>query len=108
MNKYHNKKITVDGETFDSAKEYRRYCQLKLFQRAGVITDLSRQVKFVLIPSQYKNGKCVERECSYYADFTYRENGEFIVEDVKGTKTKEYVIKRKLLLERYGYRIREI
>lgn len=107
MNKYHNRKITVDGQKYDSVKEYSRYCELKLLERAGIITELTRQVKFVLIPAQYENGRCVERECSYYADFTYREDGEFIVEDVKGKRTKEYIIKRKLMLKIYGYRIKE-
>lgn len=64
MSKYHSKKITVDGETFDSKKEYRRYRELLLLERAGLITNLQRQVKFLLIPAQYehfprfgKNGK---------------------------------------------------
>jgi hypothetical protein len=51
--KYHNKKITRDGETFDSIKEYRRFCELSLLAKAGKVTDLKRQVKFVLIPAQY-------------------------------------------------------
>lgn len=50
----------------------------------------------------------LERECSYRADFEYTEDGETIVEDVKGFKTKEYIIKRKLLLWRYGIKIREV
>ena len=75
-----------------------------------MIKDLSRQVKFVLIPSQRdENGKVIERECSYKADFMYYdEAGETIVEDVKGFRTKEYIIKRKLMLYQYGIRIREV
>jgi hypothetical protein len=80
---------------------------LKLLQRAGKITDLRLQVPFLLIPSQYENGKCIERECKYIADFTYRENGKFVVEDAKGLKTDVYIIKRKLMLEKYGIKIRE-
>mgnify|MGYP000428864303 CR=1 FL=1 len=107
--KYKNKKITVDGQTFDSKKEANRYQELLLLEKAGVIKNLSRQVKFVLIPSQRdENGKVVERECSYKADFTYEEGIKTVVEDVKGYRTKEYIIKRKLLLYQYGIRIREV
>ena len=79
-------------------------------EKAGVIKNLSRQVKFVLIPSQRdENGKVIERECSYKADFMYYdEAGETIVEDVKGFRTKEYIIKRKLMLYQYGIRIKEV
>lgn len=109
MSKYNNKKITVNGQIFDSKKEANRYKELRLLEKAGVIKNLSRQVKFVLIPSQRdENGKVVERECSYKADFTYEEGIKTVVEDVKGYRTKEYIIKRKLLLWQYGIRIREV
>lgn len=122
MSKYHSKKITVDGETFDSKKEYRRYRELLLLEKAGEISNLQRQVKFLLIPSQYehfprygKNGKeltpgkrLIEKEVSYYADFVYTENGRDVVEDVKGVKTPEYILKRKMLLHIHGIRIREV
>lgn len=118
-NKYHSRKITRDGETFDSAKEYRRWCELKLLERAGEITDLRRQVKYVLIPAQYETvgytpkgkltKKCVERDCSYIADFAYVDDcGVEYVEDTKGFKTKDYIIKRKLMLWVHGIRINEI
>lgn len=119
--KYHSKKVTVGGETFDSSEEYRRFCELKLLQRAGKITDLQRQVKYVLIPTQrepdtigkrggVKQGKIIEKECSYVADFVYRDlaTNQTIVEDTKGFKTKEYIIKRKLMLWVHGIRIQEI
>lgn len=107
--KYNNKKITVDGQIFDSKKEANRYQELVLLEKAGVIKNLSRQVKFVLIPSQRdENGKVIERECSYKADFTYEEGIKTVVEDVKGYRTKEYIIKRKLMLYQYGIRIREV
>lgn len=111
MSKYNSKKTVVDGKTFDSKKEANRYQELLLLEKAGVIKNLSRQVKFVLIPSQRdENGKVVERECSYKADFTYEEEGgiKTVVEDVKGFRTKEYIIKRKLMLWQYGIRIREV
>ena len=107
--KYNNKKTTVNGQVFDSKKEANRYQELLLLEKAGVIKNLSRQVKFVLIPSQRdESGKLIERECSYKADFTYEEGIKTVVEDVKGFRTKEYIIKRKLLLYQYGIRIREV
>lgn len=109
MSKYNSKKTVVDGQKFDSKKEANRYQELLLLEKAGVIKNLSRQVKFVLIPSQRdESGKVIERECSYKADFTYEEGIKTVVEDVKGFRTKEYIIKRKLMLWRYGIRIREV
>lgn len=109
MSKYNSKKTVVDGQKFDSKKEARRYQELLLLEKAGEIQNLCRQVKFVLIPSQRdENGKVVERECSYKADFTYEEGIKTVVEDVKGYRTKEYIIKRKLMLYQYGIRIREV
>lgn len=109
--KYHSRKVTVDGITFDSAKEARRYGELKLLEKAGEIYDLQRQVPFVVIPVQRdENGKVIEREVKYIADFTYKEKGSLrrTVEDTKGLKTKEYIIKRKLMLWRNGIRIKEV
>lgn len=108
MAKYRNKKVEIDGMTFDSKKEARRYKELLLLEKAGAIQDLQTQVKYVLIPSQRINGKVVERECSYKADFVYTENGQTVVEDTKGFRTKEYIVKRKLMLKEHGIRIREI
>lgn len=110
--KYGNRKIDTEDGVFDSRREYMRWCELKLLQRAGEISDVRRQVKFLLIPAQKDpdTGKVIERECSYYADYVYTENGKTVVEDVKSvaTKTPEYRIKKKLLLERYGLRIVEV
>ena len=106
--KYHSRKITKDGITFDSVKEYRRFCELSLLERAGAIADLKRQVKFELIPSQRVDGKVVERPCTYVADFVYQEGGKTVVEDTKGFKTKDYIIKRKLMLWVHGIRITEV
>ena len=118
-NKYHAHKITVNGLTFDSKKEARRYSELLLLQQKGLISDLQRQVKFVLIPAQrepeiigarggVKKGKVIEKECSYYADFVYTQGVKIVVEDTKGIKTKDYIIKRKLMLYVHGIRIKEI
>ena len=108
--KYGNRKVVTEDGTFDSEKEYRRWRELKLMERAGEIHSLQRQVPYVLIPSQRdENGKVIEREVRYVADFVYREKpNRLVVEDTKGMKTKEYIIKRKLLLYRLGIRIREV
>lgn len=106
--KYNNRKITIDGITFDSTREANRWCELKLLERANKITDLSRQVSFVLIDNHRRDDGKLERGVKYIADFTYRENGKFVVEDAKGVRTKEYIIKRKLMLDRYGISIREV
>lgn len=112
--KYHNKKVVRDGETFDSVKEYHRWIELCLLEKGGVISDLQRQVKYVLIPSQKEGKKTIERECSYRADFVYKDNetGETVVEDVKGYKKGSayqlFTIKRKLMLFRFGIRIVEV
>ena len=107
--KYGNRKTVVDGITFDSKKEATRYAELKLLQRAGEIFDLQRQVPFTLIPKQTRDGKVVERPCVYKADFVYKEkDGTEVVEDTKGMRTKEYVIKRKLMLWQFGIVVREV
>ena len=117
--KYGNKKTNLDGVFFDSKKEARRYAELKMLQRAGVISDLELQKEFELIPAQYENGdgkskktrgKCLERAVKYKADFCYYDNEkkQLVVEDTKGFKTKDYIIKRKLLLYLRGIRIVEI
>lgn len=107
-NKYGNRKTVVDGITFDSRKEAKRYQELKLLEKAGEIKDLRRQVKYELIPSQKINGKVVERKVEYVADFVYLQNGDIVVEDTKGIRTKDYIIKRKLMLYVWGIKIVEI
>lgn len=106
--KYRAQKVeTADGK-FDSKHELKRWNELILLERAGEIKDLKRQVKYELIPAQRVNGRCVERACSYVADFEYIYKGSKVVEDAKGFKTPEYRIKKKLMLERYGIRIQEV
>lgn len=124
LSKYNSRKVIVNGDEFDSQKEANRYRELVLLERAGRIQDLQRQVKFVLIPVQrefcneiytkgkkkgcFKPGKLLEKELSYVADFVYTENGKQVVEDTKGFKTKDYIIKRKLMLWVHGIRIKEV
>ena len=111
MPKYGNRKIIRDGIEFDSIKECQRYCELKLMQRAGLISDLQTQVKFELIPFQkveFPDGVATERATHYIADFVYQEKGQTVVEDTKGFKTKDYILKRKLMLWVHNIRIREV
>lgn len=105
-NKYHNKKTVWRGEKFDSLRERDRYAELLLLQRAGAISGLSRQVEFELTPNIRVEGK-LYRKSVYVADFTYWENGKFIVEDCKGYRTDVYKLKKKLMLAKWGYLIRE-
>ena len=127
-NKYGNKKIEVDGIAFDSKKEALRYFELKIMEQAGEITELQMQKEFELIPAQYetferygKTGnrlqdgtRCIEKSCVYKADFVYIKDGELVVEDVKGYRDPKsagyakFVIKRKLMLWKYGIRVVEI
>ena len=119
--KYRNNKITLGGETYDSMKEYYRYLDLVLLEQAGEIKELRRQVKYVLIEAQRepdtlgsrggrKKGKLLEREVAYIADFVYIDNktGETIVEDTKGMRTSEYIIKRKMMLYFHHIKIKEV
>lgn len=110
MSKYNAQKTTVDGITYDSRKEAQRAQELRLMLKAGIISNLREQVPYELIPAQKNEyGKVVERAVIYKADFVYDdENGKTVVEDVKGVRTKEYIIKRKLMLYEYGIRIREV
>lgn len=107
MSKYKNRRVTVDGETFDSMREYNRWCELKLLERAGEITGLERQVRLELLPKQEVDGKVAERAITYVADFVYKEKGKFVIEDCKGFRTDVYRIKKKLVLAKYGVVIRE-
>lgn len=111
MSKYGNRTVITEDGKFDSVKEYSRWQELKLLQRAGEIYELKRQVPFVVIPVQKdENGKILEREVRYIADFTYRnmKDHRIVVEDTKGMRTKEYILKRKLMLYRNGIRIQEV
>lgn len=107
MSKYNARKFSFRGEEFDSIKEYTRYRELLFLAVGGKIRNLRRQVKYELVPAQYVDGKCVERALSYIADFVYEDESGEVVEDVKGFKTPEYIIKRKLMLYLKGIRVRE-
>lgn len=114
--KYHNRKDTrtmPDGAviTFDSMKEARRFDELLLLRKAGRIRDLRLQVEFTLREAYTTAEGYRVRAIRYKADFTYLdESGNLIVEDAKTrpTKTKEYAIKKKLMLEKFNLQIREV
>ena len=103
-NKYHNHPVTVDGIRFDSQKEADRWQELLLMQRAGEITGLVRQVRIEIIPKTK-----LYRAVSYVADFVYfdKKTGKTVYEDCKGYRTKEYLLKRKILYWRHGIEIKE-
>lgn len=117
--KYHQRKRIWKGMTFDSTLERNRYIRLQAAVQEGVISELRRQVRFELVPAQYEDvevqlktktkivTKCVERPVAYIADFTYRKGDGYVIEDTKGFRTPDYIIKRKIM--RYqGNPIREV
>ena len=107
--KYGNSKITIDGIRFDSKREAQRWQELRLMERAGRITDLRRQVKFVLVPSQRgEDGKVIEKQVAYIADFVYLKDGKTVVEDSKGYRTEVYRLKKKMMLYFFHIRIQEV
>jgi predicted DNA binding CopG/RHH family protein len=98
--KYGNRKVVVDGIRFDSQREADRWQELKLMQAAGEISELERQVRF---PLRVKG----QEICCYIADATYRKDGKLVVDESKGVRTREYIIKRKLMFALYGIEILE-
>ena len=109
--KYGAQKTESDGIVFDSRHEAMRWRELTLLQVAGEIADLRRQVKYILVPAQAgEDGKIAERAVIYVADFVYRDahSGDTVVEDAKGMRTRDYIIKRKLMRYVHGIEIREV
>lgn len=131
--KLNNRTITIDGIEFQSVKEGNRYSELKILQRAGKISNLELQKSYELIPAQYetvetgeyykvgaKKGQpktkqvCIEQSVVYIADFVYQENGQTVVEDVKGFRDPssatyaKFVLKRKMMLWIHGIKIKEV
>jgi len=96
--KYGNKKTTVDGLLFDSKLEAKRWQELKILERAGIITALQRQVTYRL----EVNGQLI---CKYIADFEYSENGVLKTEDAKGMILPEFRLKAKLFKALFGREI---
>lgn len=119
-NKYGNHKVKLSGELYDSRAEAIRGEELRALEAAGEIYNLRRQVPFELLPAQREKdregkrggkikGKIIERAVNYVADFVYiNKDGFQVVEDVKGLKTKDYILKRKMMLYFHGIRVQEI
>lgn len=124
-NRQNNQRVTVCGKTFDSKWEADRYLQLLYLEQQGVIRDLRTQKRFELIPAVrepdtvgkrggIKQGKVIERAVYYVADFVYLKDGQTVVEDAKGYRDtssamyKVFIIKRKLMLWRYGLHVKEV
>lgn len=110
-NKYHAVKAQADGRTYDSQSECKRAKELQLLERHGLVRNLREQVPYELIPAgvgEYRK----ERPVIYKADFVYevcQPDGTWkqVVEDTKGAKAKEYIIKRKLMLYIHGISVKE-
>ncbi len=99
-NKFGNKKTVIDGYTFDSIKESKRFIELRLLARQGLISDLTLQPVYLLQNAYKRDGKKI-REINYVADFRYKQNGAIVCEDVKGHLTDVYKLKKKMLLFKY-------
>ena len=104
QSKYRNHK--TDG--YDSKKEAKRATELKILLDSGLISDLKEQVPFLLLPSQRRSDGVAERPSKYIADFVYIENGQMVVEDTKGFRTADYILKRKMMLFFHKITIKEI
>lgn len=119
--KYGNKKAKHDGMIFDSRRERNRYIILSALQRAGEISDLRMQVTYELLPAIYEMEekqlktkvkmvqRCAQRAVHYIADFVYKDKeGNEVVEDAKGLRTKEYLLKKKMMRSLLGIQIKEV
>lgn len=102
--KYRNEKVVdASGRKFDSQREAKRAGELELLQKLGKISDLKYQVRFEVIPKQGR-----KRAAHYIADFTYMEEGRLIAEDAKGCRTREFILKSKLMLQVHGIEVKEV
>ena len=107
--RYRNEPITVDGEKFASKKQYARWCQLKMLEQAGKVSNLRREVPFELAPGVTLSGKR-KPSVRYYADAVYEEDGAKVVEDTKSDITRRdpvYRIKKHLMMSVHGIEIME-
>lgn len=119
--KYGNKKAKANGKVFDSRQERSRYYTLQVLEKAGEISDLRMQVPFEIIPAIYETvevqlktktkqvQKLVQRAAHYVADFVYKDkDGNMVVEDSKGFRTPEYLLKKKMMRAFLGITIKEV
>lgn len=103
QSKYRNKKVSFLGEQFDSKKELDYWLVLRDREKRGVIIDLKRQVSFEIQPAFVTPAGEKIKAITYKADFVYYDTDGRHVIDVKGYKTKEYILKKKLLAYRGVY-----
>lgn len=101
MSKYHSTPMVVDGHRFPSKKEANKYAELRLMERAGIISDLKLQVRYPL-------EMCGQTVTHYVADFVFKENGNTVVCDVKGFRTDLYRLKKKMMKAQYNVEILEV
>ncbi len=101
MSKYKNRRVKLDGITFDSKAEARRYSELKLLHQAGAIHKLRVHPRYTLQDAFECKGVRY-RAIAYEADFEYIEDGVTVAEDVKGKRTAVFNIKHKMFVKRYG------
>lgn len=108
--KYGSRKAERGALRFDSQKEARRYDELMIMLRAGLISDLRLQPQFTFQESYVTEAGERIRAVRYTADFSYRFGGKLVVEDVKSgpTRTKEYLRNRKFMRAKYGIDITEV
>ena len=99
--KYHAQKTVVGDTTYDSKKEAKRAQELHYMERSGTIKDLQEQVRFILQEEYVNNEGKKVRPISYVADFVYEQKGQKIVEDSKGFRTKEFVLKKKIFMYKF-------
>lgn len=123
VNKYRNKKVSFQGEEFDSKREMQRYLVLKDAESKDIIQNLQKQVKFELIPKIEEDvvihlktkdkiqRKTIQQPITYRADFVYEKDGTMVVEDIKISEyllPKEYLLKEKLFRWKYGFSIKRV
>lgn len=107
--KYNNTKTVIDGVTFASKEEAKRWCELLLLLRAGQIAELQRQVRYELAPSvKFPGDSRAKPALAYWADFTYRDAaGALVVEDTKGVATDVYRVKKHLMMSVHGIAVKD-
>lgn len=125
VNKYRNKKVSFQGEEFDSKREMQRYLVLKDAESKGIIQNLQKQVNFELIPKIEEDvvihlktkdkiqRKTIQQPIVYRADFVYEKDGVMVVEDVKASASmraldKVFLLKEKLFRWKYGFSIKRV
>ena len=98
--KYGNRRVKADGYSFDSQAEHRRFIDLQTVEQGGLITALTVHPRYKVLDSYTYQGKR-KQGIVYEGDFSYVEDGQLVVEDVKGRETEGFKLKRKLFEARY-------